>query len=786
MGGGTQTVAASIIRQEPAKPTAPISMLPARFATKRNQSPHHQGFSQQMKVRHDALNSAANVKLALGILVNLALSILLGCPWCLADEVANKQVPNKQVANKQITNKQASVNLVQRPVRCIADQRYSDAAGRSGLCDVYLPNKNSDSENLRPAIVIVHGGAWMSGDKWTLASHSRLLARHGFVVVTINYRLAPQHKFPCQVDDVRQALIWTADHAQEYAIDLNRVGMFGYSAGGHLSALVALLADEPMAAQQQASQWEANDPRWKKLPTVNAVCIGGPPCDFTNLPIDNTSMAYFLGGSRRQVPKIYQSASPLTHVSANDPPVQIIHGDADFMVPIANSRKLYRKLKLAGRDVRFRTLARQGHMITFVDPRTKQTMLDFFQQQFIQPTLSPWNMHQLGHAPKMTWINHTAPIRELVYQGQPIDGKPTEVFALYATPGSIAGDASLDKNLPAIVLVHGGGGTAFAPWVSLWAKRGYAAIAMDLAGKRPASPTFTGRDLIVDFRSQRSPLPNGAPDQSTDHKFNSIGGTRDDDWPFHAIANVIGAHSLIRSFDEIDAERTAVTGISWGGYTTCIVASVDDRFKAAVSVYGCGFLYDGESVQRKMIDALSPEKRQQWIEQYDPSTHLPRCHVPILFVNGTNDKHYPLRSYSRSFQLVTGPKAIRVQPNMKHSHQAGWAPKEIGWFVDHYLKEGKPLPKLGKLKRNANVLQADYSSDIPIASATLHFTTDDGPLLKRHWQRTPATFGNTKIQADLLAPPMDRRDATIFFLTVTDQRGAMVSTDMLFNDPATR
>ena len=101
------------------------------------------------------------------------------------------------------------------------------------------------------------------------------------------------------------------------------------------------------------------------------------------------------------------------------------------------------------------------------------------------PKTSPWNLAELSAPPKFEWIDKEGPVRSLFYAGEPYGGKPTRVFAYYATPGSVAGDASLDKNLPAVVLIHGGGGTAFREWAELWAKRGYAAIAMDLAGYRP-------------------------------------------------------------------------------------------------------------------------------------------------------------------------------------------------------------------------------------------------------------------------------------------------------------
>jgi dienelactone hydrolase len=390
----------------------------------------------------------------------------------------------------------------------------------------------------------------------------------------------------------------------------------------------------------------------------------------------------------------------------------------------------------------------------------------------------PWSLDKLKETPAVTWLDEKSPIRSLTYRNEKFQNRETDVFAFYATPGSISGDATKDRNLPAVVLIHGGGGTAFDEWAWLWAKRGYAAIAMDLSGRRPAAPKFdvkTG-ELIIDRRAARTRLEQGGPEADHIAKFANVGGDITDDWQFHAVAAVLRAHSLIRSFPEVDAERTAVTGISWGGYLTCLVASIDDRFKAAVPVYGCGFLYEGESVQKRLIDELTPEKRAEWIRVYEPSAWLPKCRVPIFFVNGTNDKHYPLSSYARSYGLVKGTRQLRIQVNMPHSHISGWAPAEIGLFIDQHVAKGAPLPKLGRPSTAAGVASATVAWTLPLKNAELHFTTGSGPLVNRRWQSAKATFTAESVSAPVPA------DATIWMLSVTDSRDAMVSTEVVFRD----
>lgn len=389
-----------------------------------------------------------------------------------------------------------------------------------------------------------------------------------------------------------------------------------------------------------------------------------------------------------------------------------------------------------------------------------------------------WNLNKLVRTPESEWIDNQSPIRSLLYRGEHINGQPTRVFAFYATPGTLKNDVSKDHDLPAVVLVHGGGGTAFAEWVRMWAERGYAAIAMDLSGRRPETPIVRNGALQIQPNGgSRTRLADGGPEQGAAQKFASVGDDVSSHWPFHAVSNVIRAHSLIRSFPETDPARTAITGISWGGYTTCITASVDNRFKAAVPVYGCGFLYDGESVQRSSIDALPTPHRETWIQRYDPSSHLSKCTVPMLFVNGTNDKHYPLKSYSRSYQLVPEKyRQIRIEVNMRHSHQAGWEPTEIFRFIDSHLGTSDSLPILRLPEQSEKECRVRYSAARPLKSAALNFTTDSGPLLSRQWQSVAAEFDEQTIRSDDLP-----QNATIWFFSATDDLDGMTSTDVRFN-----
>ena len=386
------------------------------------------------------------------------------------------------------------------------------------------------------------------------------------------------------------------------------------------------------------------------------------------------------------------------------------------------------------------------------------------------PATTPWDLKALSAPPKFKWENAAGPVRSLFYEGEPYRGKPTRVFAYYATPGSLAGDTSQDKMLPAVILIHGGGGTAFRQWAELWAKRGYAAIAMDLAGHRP----IEGENALR--RENRTRLADGGPDQGVAEKFESIDEPPSEQWSYHAVAAAIRAHSLIRSFPEIDARRTAVTGISWGGYLTSIVASIDNRFSAAVPVYGCGFLHEN-SAWLSQFSRMNDQQRDRWVALWDPSRYLPATTMPLLFINGTNDNAYPLDSYMKSVAVAGSPKQIRITVKMRHSHLAGWAPQEIGLFIDHRLKAGKPLPIVGEPKVEDGRVTLPVASDVQLAKAELHYATGEGPINRHEWETRPAMIEINQVIALLPA-----RDTPAWFITVTDERGAIVSSRVVMGE----
>ncbi|MFN9160007.1 MAG: alpha/beta hydrolase family protein [Planctomyces sp.] len=357
----------------------------------------------------------------------------------------------------------------------------------------------------------------------------------------------------------------------------------------------------------------------------------------------------------------------------------------------------------------------------------------------------PWDLPTLKQTPAAEFGTPDGLVRPVHYSGEPFQGKPTRIFAWYAQPSGTG-------PFPGVVLVHGGGGKAFRDWALHWANRGYAALAMDLAGHGP-----DGR------------LPDGGPDQSDETKFRPFADSEAREiWSYHAVAAVIRGHSLLAAQPDVDSNRIGITGISWGGYLTCLAASLDDRLKVAVPVYGCGFLADNSVWTQPRFNPMTPDLRQRWVRNFDPSSYLAQVRCPILFLNGTNDFAYPMDSYRKCCRLVPEDlRTVSIIPRLPHGHI--WTFPEVDAFIDSCLKNGQKLARIGPAQQAATDVSATVQATTDIREALLHYTADDGPWQNREWKSLTATISDGRISATV------PENARAWYLAVKDARGITVS-----------
>jgi acetyl esterase/lipase len=244
--------------------------------------------------------------------------------------------------------KQRQGQAVQRPspvpegVRVLSDVQYCTGGGRPLLMDIYAP-KDAASKPA-PAVLWIHGGGWRSGSK-SDRRVATLLATNGFVSATLDYRLSGEAPFPAAIEDCKCGVRFLRANAAKYGIDPQRIGAAGGSAGGHLALLVGT-ADE-RAGLEGSGGWPGVSSR------VRAVVSWFGPADFS---VGHTAFEHgkgpaplaFLGGTLEEKPEIYRRASPVTWVSADDPPILMIHGDQDKTVPFDQSVRMLKAYQKAG------------------------------------------------------------------------------------------------------------------------------------------------------------------------------------------------------------------------------------------------------------------------------------------------------------------------------------------------------------------------------------------------------------------------------------------------------
>ncbi|RFC48434.1 MAG: Dienelactone hydrolase [Verrucomicrobia bacterium] len=365
--------------------------------------------------------------------------------------------------------------------------------------------------------------------------------------------------------------------------------------------------------------------------------------------------------------------------------------------------------------------------------------------------LANWDRPRLFADATYRVLETEGSVSSILFESVPYAGRPTAVFAYVGIPRGTTTRA------PGMILVHGGLGAAFRDWVETWVQRGYAAIAMDLNGCGANRVPLTRRGPAMDDAVIFDPAVAWA-----------------DSWTYHAVAAVLRSHTILRSFALVDPARIGLTGVSWGGYLTCLAASLDPRLACAIPVYGCGYLQANSAlVWMDRFAAMTPAQRLTWHEQCDPSVYLPAATAPMLFVSGSNDFAYPLDSVAKTYALPQSPVTFCVRVGMEHSQECGIAPGEIALFADQHLRHGEPLPVISPAQLTGRSLRARWTHHRPITSASLHFTAAAGRWQERRWRSLPARLVGGLITADL-------PDAvTVCYLSVEDDRGAFVSSPHL-------
>lgn len=352
------------------------------------------------------------------------------------------------------------------------------------------------------------------------------------------------------------------------------------------------------------------------------------------------------------------------------------------------------------------------------------------------------------------WSN----IRAITYDGAKIDGEKTKVFAYLGFPEG----ASAERQVPAVVLVHGGSGHAYAQWVKIWNDRGYAAIAMDTTGYFPSAAGrgkagSHGEDAAWWQHGLYGPFAEpgyvNAPD--SDRMQNVPQQRLEAQWMYHAVVSTILAHNVLRADQRVNSEKIGICGISWGSVIASIAIGYDTRYAFAIPVYGSGYL---ESSLTYFGELFAPQKVQQL---WSAADRFDRVAIPTLWLAWVHDSNFSINASTLSYRAMTHPYTVLcLKQNWKHSHPSGWAPAEIYRFADSVCCGKKPLVTCKTQPSGRNLSFTIRKPADTLVTARAYYLTEALSYSRKNgqvhptpdqtvWESVPCRVNGTCVAGDL-------------------------------------
>jgi cephalosporin-C deacetylase-like acetyl esterase len=337
------------------------------------------------------------------------------------------------------------------------------------------------------------------------------------------------------------------------------------------------------------------------------------------------------------------------------------------------------------------------------------------------------------------------------------EGDSSKVFCWYGVPDTLQdGDKA-----PAVVLVHGGGGTAFPEWVHQWTERGYIAIAIAHEGQLPGEKVdgwyqtweYSGPRRAGFFRDADEEVGN--------------------QWFYHAVADAILANSLLRSFTEVDTTNIGINGVSWGGVLNNVITGIDQRYDFSIPVYGCGYLYNSPKYSVDMASNTDAEL-EFYYANWEPSLYIPLQNLPVFYVNGSKDKQFALNIATPSYNLISSEKYLRIKNPMTHSTAVAYSTQEVYEFADYVTQSGTAPVKVSIVSLDTTNVVASFQGSVE--SAVLCYTSDS-----MDWAYTDILWNEkqAEVVSDVSQITAEIPDSTqYFFINVYTNEGFMYSSPM--------
>ena len=288
----------------------------------------------------------------------------------------------------------------------------------------------------------------------------------------------------------------------------------------------------------------------------------------------------------------------------------------------------------------------------------------------------------------------------------------------YKTFAFVGEPAGGQKKCPAVVLVHGGGGNASWPWVREWTNRGYVAVAVDLGCFH-----FTDGDL-----SQRK--VNACVSCFSIGGFAHILRDPRDSWIYYAVAQILSAHSYVRSLKRTDSKKTGIMGISWGGVVSLIALGTDHRFSAGAVVYSAGFITEDLLGTETGLFG-DAEKKSFYDTYYDPQSYVSGICVPVLMQAGLHDAAFSPFSRQRTCDLFSYKADMAVIADLYHDNESNYANKNVYSFMDDRFRKTSVRRRVSMRKKGVD-LHLRVSGNVDRAELLFSDGTGDPHTLQ--WQ----------------------------------------------------
>ncbi|QGJ69891.1 Carboxylesterase type B [Planctomycetales bacterium 10988] len=304
-------------------------------------------------------------------------------------QARRKQMEAKQT-EEQKTAEQPGRNRRQQPaqrgranlrnIELIENLDYIGDGNRRQMLDLLLPEERATEDPL-PVIVFIHGGGWQGGNKESAHGRLSTYVRSGhYAAASFGYRLTNETHWPSQLHDCQAALRWLKAHAKKYNLDADKIGIMGASAGGHLVALLGTSQDAPELTGKLG-------PYIDQSVTVQCVVDFCGPANFVPFvegiiksgrpSTPDNALTKFFGGPIEEKMDVAKEASPQTYITAADPPIMIVHGTKDHLVPFDQSVQFHAALKDAGIETYLITNEGGGHG-NAVTPELQEMLTNFF------------------------------------------------------------------------------------------------------------------------------------------------------------------------------------------------------------------------------------------------------------------------------------------------------------------------------------------------------------------------------------------------------------------------